>query len=169
MRRLRIFFPPGKSGGAERRWTLPLLRNPPLPIAGEALGVGGVRPDAVADSTRAHARRRSTRRQALSRLRCFCGGFCPRTVSDKPAMRRLSRCARAGHGGHLWRAPRNRSRTVDRGLPGVVASHAQAPHHPAHRLHPRRLIRPRLIPTCRSAPAAGFPASGAIAPPTERL
>ena len=81
-----------------------------------------------ADNTRAHARRRSTTQTALSRLRCFCGVFCPRTVSDKPAMRRISPCARSGHGGQLWRAPRSGNRTVDRGLPDVVASHAQAPH-----------------------------------------
>ena len=72
------------------------------------LGMGGVRPD-VGATTSAHTPGGAPR-----------GGFCPRTVSDKPAMRRLSRCARSGHGGQLWRAPRSGSRTVDRGLPGMA-------------------------------------------------
>ena len=77
--------------------------------------------------------RRSTRRQ----VHAVCASltaydvFCPRTVSDKPGDAQDFPCGRPGHGGQLWRAPRSESRTVDRGLPGVIASHAQAPH-PLH-------------------------------------
>ena len=169
MRRLDLLLPRKNAGGAERRWTLPSERDPPLPKIGETSAWAACDLVPSADDTRAHARRRSTAQTGLRRLRCFCGGFCPRTVSDKPAMRRLSPCVRSGHGGQLWRAPRSGSRTVDRGLPGVIASHAQAPHHTAALANPRRLIRPRFNPTCRSVPAAGYPASGTIAPPTERL
>jgi hypothetical protein len=151
VRRLCLPCPRKNAGGAERRWTLPSERDPHRkPTGSEPIGAGGMRPGAVSDNTRAHARRRSTAQTGLRRLRCFCGVFCPRTVSDKPAMRRLSPCVRSGHGGHLWRAPRSGSRTVDRGLPGVIASHAQAPHHTAALANPRRLIRPRFNPTCRS-------------------
>jgi len=48
LRRVRLHVSPQqKCEGAERRWTLPSLRDPPLPIAGEALGLGGVRPGVV--------------------------------------------------------------------------------------------------------------------------
>jgi hypothetical protein len=153
-RRLSFFFP-GQAGGAERRWTLPSERYPHRePTGSEPIGTGGVRPDAVSGQ---HPR---TRPAAL-----HSGVFCPRTVSECTGDAQGFTCVRSGHGGHLWRASRSGSRTVDRGLPGVIACHAQAPHHPAASANPRRLIRPRFIPTCRSAPDS----SAAIAPPTERL
>jgi len=53
------------AGGAERRWTLPLERDPPLPKAANLRRGRHATECVVADNTRAYARRRSTTQTSL--------------------------------------------------------------------------------------------------------
>src|SRR4051812_36335900 len=76
------FSPRDDPEGAERRWTLPFVRHPPLLTVCETVSKGGVRPGVVSGQ---HPRTRPAAlhtQTSLRRPRAFYGGFCPRTVSE---------------------------------------------------------------------------------------
>jgi hypothetical protein len=150
-----ISFPRKNAGGAERRWTLPLKRDPPLPKAANLQRGRHATECCLRNNIRAHARRRSTTQTSLRCLRCFCGGFCPRNRSDKPGDARdfpvLVPAMAASYGGlRVVGAGRSTGASRD-----VIASHTAGAAPAGLSANPRRLIRPRLNRLCRSTRERG--------------